>query len=752
MNKINERNNKIYWAYKIGFFIILALPAFIWNPYFFPADWGKSIIFRSILSLLLVLFFYQIFYKKEFIPTTDIKSNKIVLAMGIYFIIFLLATIFSVDKNFSLWGSPFRGGGFVTFGFCFVFGVLSFLFFKKEDWKKAWIFSIFIGIAVSFLALVQHYGFFSSKFIHAEQPPSTMGNPILLAIYLLMLLFPIISFVLIEKNRRLKLFYIFSIILFAFVILISETRAVYLGAVIGILYFLLFFPKQNKLIKYSIALLLISLFSIVLYVNINPQLPKLLENKITKSIASQLSIKKALADERFLAWKIVVKEIKEKPILGWGPENLSIGFDKNYDSKIVWSVWWDRAHNIFLDVAVQAGILGMFAQIGLFFILFWKLQKTKKNIGLQETPNINKQIVLHGIQTTLIGYLVAGFFSLDSLSVYIVLFFIIGYILYLTKQDNLENIKNNNILNKKSWWKPIILSVLFFFLLIFLWQYNFAPLQINADINKATTLAKQKKCTEAFNLMDKNLLKNSFLDSYVRMEYIEIEKICSAFYPENSLIYIKKGIEVLREAVKTQPTYTRYWIDLGELTTNLVWQEDDQTKKLELVSKAESYFQEASQLAPRHQEILTDLAKLSIANGEYKKAINYTQQCVAMNPETGLCYFYLAISQIYNKNLSDYTDSLKMAKDHKFDLDAESNLIEIADAYGSIPDYEKLAETFEKLLTIDRNKKIAQYHSSLAFFYSKLGRYNDARKEALEVLKVSPESKQSVDEFLKTLP
>lgn len=766
MTKINENNTKFYWVYKVGLFIILTLPALIIPPYFFPADWGKSIIFRTILAILSFLLIYQLIYKKNTPSVINIKNNKIIWAMSAYFVVFLLASIFSVDSTFSFWGSPFRGGGFVTFGFCFVFALLLFLFFKKEDWKKAWIFSLFIGLLVSGLAIIQCYGLFSKIFVPNGRPPSTMGSSIVLAIYLLLLSFPTLVFAIKEPfstalGKIKKIFYIFSLAVFAFTILISGNRSAYLGAAIGVLYFLFFYPKRYKFLKFGILLFLVIISSVVIYANIYPLglggTPKIFENQVAEKIINRLSIKNALNDERFRAWNIMIKIIKDKPILGWGPENLAVGFDKNYSSTITYSTWWDRAHNIFLNTGVEAGILGMLAQIALFITLLWQLQKAKLNK--------DNSILCHGLQATIIGYLVTGFFSLDSLSVYLTLFFIIGYILYLTTENETKKEIINPIEVKKAWWKPIVIFIVFLILIIFLWQYNFLPLQINGDINKAVALASQKNCVGALSLMDKNLLKNSFLDSYVRMEYIEVEKPCSEYYPENALAYTNRAIEILSEAVKIQPLYTRYWIDLGELTTTLTDQEDDPVKKAALSKQAMNYFDKALQLAPKHQEIFTDLAELEIALGNYDKAISYSQKCIDLNPNISDCYFYMAISNIYARNDSNGKIYLQKAEDMGAYMSSGKKLLLLSNAYGSIPDYKNMAIFLEKLVAnsadgvaydIKNNRKInqtiVQYHSTLAFLYSKMGQYEKARQEALFVLKISPESESSVTEFLKTIP
>ena len=50
----------IYVGYLIGFFLILILPLINLPPWFSPPDWGKTVLFRILMSVLLFLFFAQL--------------------------------------------------------------------------------------------------------------------------------------------------------------------------------------------------------------------------------------------------------------------------------------------------------------------------------------------------------------------------------------------------------------------------------------------------------------------------------------------------------------------------------------------------------------------------------------------------------------------------------------------------------------------------------------------------------------------
>jgi O-antigen ligase/Tfp pilus assembly protein PilF len=731
-------------------YIILALPILAWPPYFFPPDWGKTVIFRSLLAIILFVCLWKFVSNKN--KTTRcielFKKNPVIWALGLLFLVFLLATIFSVDPNFSLWGSPYRGGGFVNFAFYFVFAGLVFKFLNEKSWKIAWTIAISSGIAVCVVAFIQFFGLFNKVFVSmSSEPISTIGNSIMLGIYLLLIFFPTLAFALSEKNKKLKIFYGVSLLIFILGIAISGARAVYLGMIAGIFLFLLFFPKKLKQIKITAISLAIIIVLIITYANLNSTPPKIIsQNKIANAVYSQLSIKRALNDERFKAWQVIVKQIAEKPILGWGPENFSVGFDKYYDPKLVSSGWWDRAHNIFLDIGAQAGILGILAYISLFIALFWQLYKIKR------TLNPESQILTTGLQATLAGYLVANFFSFDNFATYIIFFFIVGYSLFLInkERENSEFLAYAKNSLKKDWHKLVFTSLLFCILIIFLWQYNLIPFFTNVQINKADILVKNKYCNQAFFIMDKTLISQNYLNAYTRLQYTEFIKTCAEFYPEKNIDYATKGISLLNDVVKIQPLYTRAWLFLGGFTNIIASSENNLNKKHELINQAYYYTDQALKLAPMHPEILITQARIAKTAEDYTAMKNYLNACIILDPTNGECYFYKALSEIYLNQKEQAQLDIKNAEKNNFSTQATESLNLALNAYIYTKDYQNIISIYRNLIIRDPNNY--QYRASLAFAYKAVGDYANAKKEAQEVLRLSPETKPNVDAFLRTLP
>jgi predicted Zn-dependent protease len=424
-----------------------------------------------------------------------------------------------------------------------------------------------------------------------------------------------------------------------------------------------------------------------------------------------------LADPRSAAWEIGLNAITDKPLLGYGMENFAVGFDKFYDPSIpnlsADVAWYDKAHNIIIQTGSDAGILGIIAYLALFAVLIWELQKVK---------NHNPSLVAHGIQATLIGYFITNLFGFDTFGTYIIFFLLIAYSLNLIYENNNAepaSAQKGYGVTKPALWKHATIFLMLCILFIFLWQYNLVPLKINAQINKANTLVNKKQCDQAFALMNKIMPEHSILDSYSRLKYVEFERTCSAFYPENNLAYTEKGMELLKEAVKIQPLYTRYWIFLGSLTTTLAEQQNDLAIKNKILLQADSYLDKALQLSPKHQEIVIAKARIQIDEKNYARAQDYSEQCINLYPGLGDCYWYLGLSEIYLKNNANAIKNIQTAKDKRYNASSELSLVDLANAYGSISDYQNLAPIFKSLVSISPHNPQYQYFLNLV--NSKLG-------------------------------
>ena len=771
-----QTTNKLYWIYLMGFFLILALPLLNLPPWFSPPDWGKTIVFRIILSILIFLFLYQLFSPNRYTIFSTIvekiNQNKIAFWLLIaLFGVFFLANVFSLDLYFSFWGNPYRAGGFLNFSFYIIFAILAFLILRKSDWQKIWDFAIFIGILVSIIAIFQQFGILSKVFIpFSGRPPSTVGGPIFLAIYLLLLSFLALSFGIKEVKLWKKLFYFLSFLLFISVaIFITQTRAVMIGFGIGFLFFLIFYPFKNFWLSLGLKILALTLliFGVygVYYLNTQPKIPEFIqENKILTGVISRLSIKAGLADPRVSGWKVAKQAIMDRPILGYGPENFSIGFDKYYDPSLpqiekmpgAITTWWDRAHNFVFDIGVTAGIPALIIYLALFGFLFFKLQRLKyaDSYGYE---NGSMRIMAHGIQATFLAYLAANFFSFDTFSTYLISFLLIGYSLHLisiNQQNQYESapqeqgfmrIKRIYADITKNPYKSALLSVLICVLVWFVWGFNLKPLRINKEINLALFLAQNKRCEEALNLMEKFLPTNTFLNNYLRRKYVEIIDKCVLEKPELTEILAQKAVEIMAENTKNEPYDTRNWLLAGSYTNILIEKGNKNLKE-----KANYFFEKAYKLSPKRQETFIEWIKTDLLTGEYQKAKEKGEECIKLNEKLGDCWWLKGISEIYLGETENAENDFKVAAKNGYSVASENSFLQLAKVYLDLKDYQKLSQIYLKLIEINPSK--VQYRAYLASCYKELGEFEKARKTALEILEIMPEAREDVEKFLEELP
>ena len=822
---------KFYQLYLTGIFLILTLPLLSAPPLFHPAPWGKSIVFRITFSILLFLFIYEILFLKNpafFATIKEIKRQNplffpfwLLIAL---FTIFLLATIFSLNPHFSFWGSPYRGGGFLTLGMIMTFAVFLFLIVKKKDWQKIIDFSIGIGAFTAVIAIFQKFGLFSKYMTsYRWRPVSTMGGSIFFALFLILLIFLTLAFATAAKGKK-KIFYLSSFTLLLLGIILAASRAVFLGFFVGLLFFIFAYPKKinNKnnqkifWLKISTAVFIILGIIGILGLKTQPQIVNILKqntifgttfNRIW-SIIENPSIKTFLGS-RGSGWKVAIKAVKSRPLLGYGPENFSIGFDKFYDPNLPGikkqpgesaTGWWDRGHSFIFDISVSAGVPALIIYLLLFIALFYQLQKIKKTNQNKE-KNIEQecktnQIISHGLQTTFIAYLTADLFSFDVFSTYLMLFLIIAYSFHLIwlnnnkkKTENEFSIKQKNSQRFKEPGpgKYIFILILFFILLWFIWSGNLKPLFINKKINQYVFLSEKiyssrytnptlaKKQEEALlKKMDELLTQRSIIDNYLRLQYIDIIAKAAALLPEKNSEISLKAIKILRECQKLRPHYTRAWFyNVVYINKYLESTPNPDPKFKEKLNKEAIFdIKKAKELSPKKPDIFLTSAANYLINKNYQKAEKEADQCIKIAPDNKDCWWAKSLSLIGMEKIDEATKAMDIASQKGYKAETKNAIGQLINMYSRLAKktkrktyYQKLEILYQKLIEIDKKeikelektKKIKkkenfQYHASLAYIYKILGKYDKARKEAEIVMKLSPASKKNVEIFLKTLP
>lgn len=242
-------------------------------------------------------------------------------------------------------------------------------------------------------------------------------------------------------------YFVLLIVLNFLAIFNSQTRGVLLGIFVAFVFTALFFifsKQASKLFKkISIVLLLLAIVSVAgIFVGKDSSF---VQGNYTLSRIANFSIDDT-TEARFLLWDAAWKGFQEKPILGYGQEKYYYVFNKHFPPEIFKDtasrVWFDRAHNIYLDQLIFGGIFGLAIYLAIFFFAFKNLYSYYRR---------SKDLIVFSIfNALLIAYLVQNFFAFDSVNSYVLLIPTLAITIFLSnkaKKEDTSKPKEHNYLS-----------------------------------------------------------------------------------------------------------------------------------------------------------------------------------------------------------------------------------------------------------------------------------------------------------------
>jgi len=400
----------------------------------FPFIVGKYVFFRVVVELALIFFLWA--WARGETKTLNLKSkilNPLVIAVSVFVLIFILAGFFGYNPSASFWSNFERGEGGLQILHLFAFFILAVLLFKdKKDWGRVFLISVLVAVLVvvyGFAAALKISGFIGPGF--CERVAGSLGNSAYLGTYMIYALFFVALLFCQEIKKRNKWFLSGLMVLFFVFFILSQTRGAFLGLGVGIiagLFYLSFYlPARRKIILAAVVVLIISggvAFKFHQSINLIPFCPgsnRLLDFSVqTETFQTRLSL-----------WEQSIKILKERPILGWGPENFSPAIEKYH--LLEFTVWFDRAHNIFFDYLTTTGILGLLSYLSIFIVFYWQFFK-KTPINADKNSCLQNALIF----ALPVAYLVQGLVLFEVLPIYINLFLFLAFAVYKFNNFNYE--------------------------------------------------------------------------------------------------------------------------------------------------------------------------------------------------------------------------------------------------------------------------------------------------------------------------
>ena len=409
----------------VGLFAVPFIPFLVSSSLFFPFITTKAFAWRIIVEIVFAAWMLLALLDANYRP----RRSLIIYSVLGFLAIIGLADLLGVAPVKSFWSNFERMEGFVTLLHLGMFFAATSSVFKEVDWKRWWNVSLLASFLMVLYSILQLIGL---KTINqgGVRVDGTLGNAIYLAVYMLFHIFIALLFMWREwKNVALRRVYGLLIVAQASILYYTATRGAILGLLGGLVVMAILNVrnKEDKFVrKTSIGILAGLTILIGGFIAIKDV--EFVKNSPVLSRFSSLTTEELKTQGRYFVWPMALEGIKERPIFGWGQENFSYIFQKNYRPEMFrLEPWFDRAHNIFLDWAVSGGLLGLLSYLALYIALLFSIWRPIRQS--ESGKNLVFSHVEKSILTGLIAaYFFHNFFVFDHLISYILFFSLLAYV------------------------------------------------------------------------------------------------------------------------------------------------------------------------------------------------------------------------------------------------------------------------------------------------------------------------------------
>ncbi len=602
-----------------GLFILPLLPLLVVSDLLFPFIAGKGFFFRILVELIFAAWLLLALRDYNYRP----RRSPLMLAGGIFLLILILATVFGVDPLKSFWSNFERMEGLSLYlHLAAYFLVLTSMLKTLRGWRYFFFTSLGVSVVVSIHSVGQLLGLYN---IHqgGARIDANFGNATYLAVYLLFHLFLSAWLWTTTKSKNYYTGVALAVlgVVQLFLLYHTATRGAIIGLILGVVVSALIIGWRSDARARKIALTvpLVILLGVGIFYSIRNT--ELVQKSPVLERFANMSLSEGTVQSRFLIWRLSLSGVGENPILGWGPENYNIVFNKYYDPAL-WTneQWFDRSHNIYLDWLIHAGLLGLIGYLSIFVLALLNLFKLIKRDPSQLWPGS----ILVGL---LVAYMVHNFFVFDNLVSYFLFLSVLGYIHYLNLKEEVAPHSHWEVGSRGS----IISAVAIVVVLIITFNIiNIRPIKMGtAIIDALSPLPPEVPAEEAVNIKG-NLFMEAVSGSYLGraeareqlMQWSTVVVTEQAVKEEQKMALLQFTASQLDLQTTVSPLDARPHLFLGNFLLSFG-----------NYKEAVVYLNRALELSPQKHAVLFALGWAELKSGQVEQGLARLKATAEMSPD-----------------------------------------------------------------------------------------------------------------------
>ncbi|MDZ4243486.1 MAG: O-antigen ligase family protein [Candidatus Doudnabacteria bacterium] len=700
-----------YKFLRVILYALLLTPLWIWSGFLFPFITTKALYFRLLVELALIIYIPLALKYPQLRPRWNWLTGSVWIYIGAIF----FTSLVGLDFNHSFWGTVERGEGIITLlHFAAYFTILPTVFRTTTDWYRYLFSAVLVTLAVAVYGLAQLLNLpFTVETGGGTRISGTIGNAAFFAAFLVFGIFLSLYLLKLTPSGGKRLF-LKSIFVFELIMLFqSQTRGALVGVVVAfVLYFAVNFflihGKRARIIHASLLALLI-LGSVLIYTNRGSEWVK--GNATLRRMAT-ISLSDVTTQSRLDTWSASWKGWKERFWGGYGYENYDIAFNKHFPARIFKDqgsqIWFDRAHNVVLDIGVTSGIFGLLAYLGIFGVAVAGLYRLFRLKAEEVKPQQSVILAL-----LLLAYFLQNLFLFDTHATYLMFFVALAHVVFL--QEKYFFAEDTRIIPADN-RRFVVAAGSIFGLAILVGAYfiNLKPAMANIASIKAISASRTGNFEQAKVLFEQSLSYGTYMDQEIRerlVDYLQITIGSNRSQEEKQEIY-QFVLQELKKSIEESPHDAKNYLYLITVLNRYSSQAPANYDRVMALGE------KALELSPTRPQIYFELGWSSLAQHYYDTGLGYFLTAIDLNPypkESHLNFITAAIIA----GREDLAEQQKEVLTQKIgypltavDYDA------IGKAYIAAKNYTKAAESYGEATALDPAN--FEYLVRLAAIYGEL--------------------------------
>jgi O-antigen ligase/tetratricopeptide (TPR) repeat protein len=711
---------------RYGLILSLLTPLVIGDSLIFPFVSTKAYFFYILVDILLIVYLALLSQKKLY-PN---KNKLFLFFVGLISLTFIF-DIFGIGFKNSFWGNYERMMGiFTSIHFIIYFWILLSVFNTPKKYLKLLNISLIVSFLVGIYGILQKLDihFFGIVNIADHRISATFGNPAYLAGFALLFIFLAAYLFFKNENKYWRIFYFITTILNLFTLYLTVTRGAWFGLFMAILsmllYLMIFYQRKKiKIISAGIFILIILLTSSVFIFKDS----SLVQNNTNLKRISEIGLQDTTTMSRLLLWQMSFQAMEERPIFGYGVNNIRIPLDRYHDYNLV-EDWFDSSHNKFLDELLAHGVIGFMLQLAFFIWLFFLVIKKRKS-------DILGNMILLGLLT---AYVTQALFIFDSFIIGWLFVFVLGFITI-----NLYDQEESKVINKKppTWLVGLLVLVLLVGL-PFLYFKSISPAQKIAlafettEVNFDDTIKLYESANEtlffSYDILAPTMAKTAIKIFDNPQQYTDVQL----------KEFMTLTDQVFHQAINDSDHYSKFYINLAK-----VYQFASRHPRLDYIDQSMDLLGQALEYAPNRIDIYYALAQGYFLQDDIDKAEEALYQALDLDVRQFNTYSNLVEIQMRRGAIPEAMTNLRHAGEfgnmNFSDLETFAKILVQREAW------EAVIEVLVNMQQLQPND--VNIYSNIALAYSQTGEKDQAIEWINKILEIDPSYQEQVQQFIDSL-